>query len=352
MVQFKPALENVLVLQYRSDEYRTHSWWKLGFDLIRTIGHAREFLAERGYRCPEKASKKQIMDAVGRCQRGLLCYEKCDVDELREFCQGRGIKTKSSTVAGLARLLKKADDAITFPKFLSLPPEIRDIVYEHHFLDAGRCQQGLYDYRASSRDQLQAWSKARGLTNVVETSSWYGRLLERADGDDILTRHYQPPLTTASKLLRAEALPVFYKSATFAWEIEDLDTFIRNSPRVKQDCMKYMPAKYISQIKNFNLRWTFRVKPEDEFATVNVAVRLNLHDGTEEATHAGVHAERFDYALMGCLRRTFEWESAWKWQNRGDEILEISVEGTVFNEMGTGEDGKPRCGMLMLMVKQ
>lgn len=77
--------------------------------------------------------------------------------------------------------------------------------------------------------------------------------------------------------------------------------------------MKYMPAEYLSQIKNFNLRWTFRVKPEDELATVNVAVRLNLRDGTEEAAHAGAHAERFDEALVGCLMRNFEWESAWKW---------------------------------------
>lgn len=292
------------------------------------------------------------MDAVGRCQRGLICYENCNIDELREFCKGRGINTESSTISGLARLLKKADDAITFPKFLSLPPEIRNIAYEHHFLDAGRCQQGLYDYGAYSQDQLQAWCKARGLANIVATSSWYRRLLERGDGDEVLTRHHQPPLTTVSKLLRAEAIPVFYKCATFAWEIKDFGTYGARGSHVKRDCMKYIPAEYLSQIKNFNLRWTLRMKPEDDLATVNVAVRLNLRDGTKEAIHAGGHAERFDEALMACLGPTLEWESAWKRHMEGDEILEMTIKGTVFNEMETDKDGKPRYGMLMIMVER
>jgi hypothetical protein len=66
-------------------------------------------------------------------------------------------------------MLEDADDQLSFPRFFELPPEIRDLVYGHHF---------------SGHETMKH-------------------------------KHHQPPLTLASSQLRAEALPVFYKCVTF-----------------------------------------------------------------------------------------------------------------------------------------
>ena len=92
-----------------------------------------------------------------------MSYEGRSVDELRAFCKARGLPAKATTASRLARALEKADDLATFPRFLDLPAEIRNIIYELHFHDF----------------------------------------------DPFRGQHAQPPLTLASKQLRSEALPLF-----------------------------------------------------------------------------------------------------------------------------------------------
>ncbi len=75
---------------------------------------------------------------------------------------------KRATRADMIAILEQADDERVFPRFMDLPPELRVEIYGHHF---------------------------------------------RSFDEGILA--VQPPLTTVCKLLRQEALPMFYRSHRF-----------------------------------------------------------------------------------------------------------------------------------------
>jgi hypothetical protein len=192
--------------------YRKGRYWKLGFYTDTTPRQVEEYLAAHGYQCPKNANKDKLRDAVGRCQRGLLSYEKYSADELRGFCMARKISlpSKRMTVPRLALMLENADDDVdaTFPRFMELPAELRNRVYELHFRDY----------------------------------------------DEISTEYDQPPITEASP----ESLPLFYKCVTFTWELSlntnfciDKHMFIGDSYNLTQ-----IPAADLAQIKNFKLHWT------------------------------------------------------------------------------------------------
>lgn len=187
-------------------------YWKLGFYDHFTVQEAKDFLESSDYHVPKSPSKNAIMELVGRCQRGLLPYQKCNVEELRSFCEARHLTTKAETVSGLAKALEKADDQATFPKFFALPAELRNTIYELH---------------------------ARSLGDVPGV-------------------HQQPPLTVASKQLRHEALPLFYERATFAFRYRAeyaghprnrSEGFLKYYENITPGRMFRMPAKNLDLVK-------------------------------------------------------------------------------------------------------
>lgn len=171
MVQFK-----------RDDKFlaadHTHSYWKLGFFDFLTAKQGVAFLKSHGYYCREDASRKKVMKHIGRYQRGLLSYEALGLEELRAICASRNLSTKAKTVPRLARKLERADDQAKFECLFKLPPEIRNIIYEFYCSDIGA----------------------------------------------VPFPHAQPPLTLASRQLRAEFLPIFYGVTHFVvtWWPADL----------------------------------------------------------------------------------------------------------------------------------
>lgn len=168
MVQYRKMTRSKTAGRGRGNSF-VSVYWKLGFYDACTIQEAKEFLKSNGYYTPKTTTKNAIRELAGRYQRGLLSYRKCNVEELSGFCKGRGLNTKARTASGLAIVLEEADDVATFPRFFSLPAELRNAIYEFHVRSFG------------------------GVPAV----------------------HQQPPLVVASKQLRDEALPLFYECATF-----------------------------------------------------------------------------------------------------------------------------------------
>jgi hypothetical protein len=206
MVQFKPE---VGFAEEDTCKHRSNTYWMLGSLLRRCADEMRQELERRGYPCREYDSKAVLADSLGRLERGLLCYNRCNASELRLFCESRGISTRAATVSRLTRILEDADDEVSFPRFFELPPEIRVVIYEYHF-------------------------------NGYETMTH---------------KHHQPPLTLACNQLRLEALPVFYKCVTFEWcFFFDLS---KNFYFTNASCnLVMMPDASLAQIKNFSVLWT------------------------------------------------------------------------------------------------
>lgn len=195
--------------------YRKNRYWKLGFYTDKTALELKSHLAAYDYKCPKNASKAELLDAVGRCQRGLLSYEKCSVDELLGFCLARKLSLPSErmTVPRLARILEDADDEVdaTFPRFMELPPELRNMIYELHFRDY----------------------------------------------DEISTEYCPPPITEVSRI-GAESLPLFYKNVSFTWDLS-LDTnfcIYAHTFTGDSHSLTRMPAADLARIKNLKLHWT------------------------------------------------------------------------------------------------
>jgi hypothetical protein len=192
--------------------YRKGKYWKLGDYTDQTLRELKEHLAAHGSQCPKNANKDKLMKAVGRCQRGLLSYEKYSADELRGFCLARKISlsSKRMTVPRLALMLEDADDDIegAFPRFMELPAELRNRVYELHF----------------------------------------------SDYDEISTEHHRPPITEVC----AESLPVFYNCVTFTWDLSLNTNFCIYEHDFVGDSynLTKIPAADFAQIKNFKLHWT------------------------------------------------------------------------------------------------
>ncbi|KAK3710080.1 hypothetical protein LTR37_010511 [Vermiconidia calcicola] len=129
------------------------------------------------------ANKVELVEAKHKVDKGLLCYIKCSVEELHAFAKARGILTATAkpTNASMSRrsfiqLLKAADNTPTFKRFLALPPELRNRVYEY--------------YMCSFSKRLRTPSA--------------------------------PPLAQTCKQLRSEVLPMFYSQHAPVLKLERL----------------------------------------------------------------------------------------------------------------------------------
>ncbi|KAM0715352.1 hypothetical protein Q7P37_008850 [Cladosporium fusiforme] len=208
MVQYMPAVSICHGYRGVSNELPA-TYWKLGVYEHFTIKEANEFLTRHDYGIRKGASKSAVRELVGRFQRGLLSYRSCTGNELRMFCRDRHLAPKRPLPFGLIDALQRADDEALFPKFLALPAEIRNAIYELHVRSFG----------------------------------------------DVPAVHRQPPVTMASRQLRSESLPLFYECATFTFICEyqpdeQVSTIHFNYyEETKTTNMKKMPQANLDLIK-------------------------------------------------------------------------------------------------------
>ena len=162
MVQFKDT--------WRSSG--RNEYWKLSDPEMMLARDLHGILEDKNFAVLKRTTIERLRVHYARCQRGLLSYEGLPLRELKLFAAQRALSPivdRRITVNVLKAQLEKADDEATFDRFSSLPPELRQIIYTLYFksLDAGR--------RRSSTDRDQ------------------------------------PPITTVSRDVRRESLPLFYQ---------------------------------------------------------------------------------------------------------------------------------------------
>ncbi|KAK0354030.1 hypothetical protein LTR94_014298 [Friedmanniomyces endolithicus] len=161
----------------------------------------------------QSTGRGRLSALLTRLDRGLLTYEKYGPAELRQLCRRRGFQpTQRARGEAMKASLEQADDELTFPRFMDLPPELRVEIYGYHLhsLDQG-------------------------------------------------TLAVQPPLTTVCKLVRREALPLFYAVHRFGVNGFNDDTGWNNTfilCAVSQAMIQDIGPTNLSQIRKLRLQLT------------------------------------------------------------------------------------------------
>ncbi|KAK4901502.1 hypothetical protein LTR27_001274 [Elasticomyces elasticus] len=157
-----------MALDKRDHEY--DKYWRVD-NYSFSAEKMRDFVKKHGF--PSSGGRAKLGPCISRIQRGQLCYQRCNDRELRTFVKDRRITvpegTKLTSKRTCVDLLEADDKERTLHGFMDVPPELRVTIY-------GR-------YMATNPKNLRC--------------------------------PVQPPVTRASRLLRTEALPVFYESHTF-----------------------------------------------------------------------------------------------------------------------------------------
>jgi hypothetical protein len=278
MVQFLSFDEDRRVI------YDKNNYWKLGLREYQNARKTIKYLEEHGYRCRENVSKAVASDAVGRYQRGLMSYEGLSVSELRSLCKAKGLSSKAKTASRLARALEKADDSATF-RLLDLPPEIRNMIYELHLSDLG----------------------------------------------EINTCYAQPPLTLASRQLRAEALLLFLGCATFVFTIDKTlipDMFFSEDHFTGCSAgLLSMLSASLSQVKNFKLTWGERVyytRGRHWFELMVVHFTQRRTTG-KAFTVTNSYCPKLDETLVAIVHDFGYWEDDFKLQREHIDLLKVAA---------------------------
>ena len=146
-------------------------YWKIQEHEGLTAKQMKAELDRRNYIVTSTASKAGYREHLRRSDKGCISFDQFTNDELRQLIHARDIRHqgKCDSRRTLIRILKQADDNPKFHRFRSLPPEIRNTIYEM--------------YNAEFTEPIYAPT--------------------------------QPPLTKVCRLIRRESLQMFYNTCTF-----------------------------------------------------------------------------------------------------------------------------------------
>jgi hypothetical protein len=149
--------------------YGSNRYWRLDSGKTLSARGLRSQLAHRNFTTFKKSTKPRLRELYVRCQRESLSYEGMPLRELKLYAAQRGVTIPTKATANVLKmLLGTADDDATFDRFSELPPEIRQIIFQHYY-------------------------------DSISVSSWYTNC------------KHQPPITLASRTTRQESLPLFYE---------------------------------------------------------------------------------------------------------------------------------------------
>jgi hypothetical protein len=180
-----------------------------------------KLLGKAGYTNASALNKAQLQKLLRRIDCELICYQICSMAELEKFVADRkivitpGLSHKSRKRL-LVDALMAADDQLEFHRFLDLPPELRNRVYE--------------------LSMIHYPTKFRGPSH--------------------------PPLPRTCKLLRQEVLPIFYARSIFELEFIRFDVYGENEfePWTEDDSTELFfgltPPAYVGCIRQFIIEVT------------------------------------------------------------------------------------------------
>lgn len=168
MVQFKRDLSP----PFKGEPDNTY--WAIGGTAVDTA--AMRLTTKKTFNdyMPRPTTGDDAVAHFDRKARGITNYGQClvkELRELRELIHARGIDIPQDCVRKEALIaeLEKADNEVKFTKFLELPAELRNNVYEKYFESLG----------------------------------------------DLPLLPHQPPLLLAVRQLREEGMPKYYSHSTF-----------------------------------------------------------------------------------------------------------------------------------------
>ena len=209
-----------------------NEYWKLPPLGAHTVHSLKDRLEQRGYATACIKDYVWLRESLVRSLLGQTSYVPCTNDELRGFIKARGIDTIHVITKGakglrkeLIQVLDEADQNPLFTKFLRLPPEIRNRIYNIHFAD---------------------------FTQPLNTP-------------------VQPPLTLTCSQIRAETLQMFYSACTFEITLEQHIAF--NYIRSRNESRLHIPPK--------TLLWFHSLAPQNLAALR----RLRFDFATPHAQH-------------------------------------------------------------------
>lgn len=172
-------------------------WWKLEELTIEAPQSystfvTRSLLRGRNYAFKRGTSPTKLAYMRSRSDRGLMSYYGRSVAELRTYCKQRGIgNTEGKKKEDLVAVLEDADENLTFPRFLDLPPELRILVYEYSF------DVFNHEWERNAKNALQL---------------------------------RPPPVASVCKLLREETLSLFYAQGKLHIKVSQGADYARNVP--------------------------------------------------------------------------------------------------------------------------
>jgi hypothetical protein len=281
-------------------------YWDIGtyVDPAVTRLRAITYLEAHGYKCPPNASKKSAVDALRRFERGLMSYEQLSVEELQSFCKARGLSSKPTTVSRLARILEKADSSATFPRFVELAPEMRNMIYAYHI------------------------------------QSFYA----------ISEQHRQPPITLASRQLRAEAKPLFYKLAVFYLALGKTTNVFDHLPAhthasevpdylLPKKSLLYMPPVNFACITRLNFCWKCKNGEEVDIRvsaqfTTNASIDSSCQETSKQVNMTDVCLE--DAIKKACKDKFGDIDNIGAPLNAKNQTLQITMIGSLVQRGYTG----------------
>lgn len=157
-----------------ASELKHDGYWQLReYNFPRhKVKEIKDELEKRNYPIPNSFARPQALENLYRSDRGLLSYYGMTAGQLRKIIKARKIECNERLGDRrrlLIRMLQAEDDDPKFQRFLNLPPELRNRVYEFYYAD---------------------------LTQPIYAPS-------------------QPPLTRTCRLLRQETLGMLYSTSTF-----------------------------------------------------------------------------------------------------------------------------------------
>lgn len=195
-------------------------YWKL--ERPRSAAFVRSYFINKGIAYRVNSPRVRLFALYARVQRGLPIYDKYTLEELRAsyFQRYHQLPTylpvrKNAMRLELIRLLEDRTYEDGFHKLMDLPAELRVQIYEHYFKDV--------------------------MTTIQKSTAGF---------------FAQPPVTYASKLLRKEALDVFFKCCTptivvgqrtYIWHHQLWDAKTKRF-------LKDAPVDHVHAIQNLRIR--------------------------------------------------------------------------------------------------
>lgn len=204
-------------------------WWKLcdrrghydgySFTGCSDVREAKDFLRRCSYAFSGDEDHTRLAYLFTRAQRGMISYYRRPVADLRKFCTARGYSFgKGLKKEKFVLMLERADEDAKFPRFLELPPELREMVYG-------------YSFEVSLRSDGKEWRESPYHLAA-------------------------PPVASVSRLVRKESLPLFYAGGTLDIDMVATlreETYRYSEPHSTTDFFAEAPKVVLESVRQVDI---------------------------------------------------------------------------------------------------